>query len=202
MFVLVTMWHMEHPSADNSKSVSGCVSGRQTNPHGLPSPTEERKGESFKGQQDFSVARDPSSPTCMKGNSDGLSFYESGRTDSGFLSGANLSSECPSVEITPSSRIPEDPEEGKEGPNIFMKLDSGVDVGLHERISSLSLKDSDLNDLNLSSSKSHREGHSYTSNINIISSSSQHTSEQHDQQPHDPVQPWELYFNQDEEGDT
>ena len=201
-FVLVTMWHKQHPSADNSESVSGCVSGRQTNPHGLPSPTEERKRESVKGQQDFSVARDPSSPTCMKGNSDGLSFYESGRTDSGFLSGANLSSECPSVEITPSSRILEDPEEGKEDLNIFMKLDSGVDVGLHERLSNLSLKDSDLNDLNLSSSKSHREGRSYTSNINIISPTSQHTSEQHDQQPNDPVQPWELYFNQDEEGDT
>lgn len=201
MFVLVTMWHKQHP-ADNSESVSGCVSGRQTNPHGLPSPTEERKRESFKGQQDVSVARDPSSPTCMKGNSDGLSFYESGRTDSGFLSGANLSSECPSVEITPSSRILEDPEEGKEDPNIFMKLDSGVDVGLHEQFSSLSLKDSDLNDLNLSSSKSHSEGHSYTSNINIISPSSQHTSGQHDQQPNDTVRPWELYFTQDEEGDT
>jgi hypothetical protein len=83
-----------------------------------------------------------------------------------------------------------------------MKLDSGVDVGLHERFSSLSLKDSDLNDLNLSSSKSHREGHSYTSNINILSASSRQPSEQHEQQSNDPVQPWELYFNQDEEGDT
>lgn len=198
MFVLVTMWHKQHPSADNSESVSGCVSGRQTDPHGLPSPAEERKRESVKGQQDFSVVRDPSSPTCMKGNSDGLSFYESGRTDSGFLSGANLSSECPSVEITPSSGILEDPG-AKEDP---MKLDSGVDVGLHERFSSLSLKDSDLNDLNLSSSKSLREGHSCTSNINIIPSSSQRTSEQQDQQSNDPVQPWELYFTQDEEGDT
>lgn len=199
MFVLVTMWHNQHP-ADNSESVSGCVSDRQTNPHGLPSPTEERKRESFNGQQDVSVARDPSSPTRMKGNSDVHSVYELGRTDSGFLSGA-ISSECPSVEITPSSQIPEDPEEGKEDPNKPMKLDSGVDVGLDEQFISLSLKDSDLNDLNLSS-KSHSEGHSYTSNINIISPSSQHTSEQHDQQPNDPVRPWELYFTQDEEGDT
>jgi len=195
------MWHEHHP-ADNSESVSGCVSGRQTNPHGLPSPTEERKRESFKGQQNVPVPRDPSSPTCMKGNSDGLSFYESGRTDSGFLSGANISSECPSVEITPSSQILEDPEEGKKDPDIFMKLDSGVDVGLHERFSSLSLKDPDLNDLNLSSSKSHSEGHSYTSNINIISSPSQHTSGQYDQQPNDTGLLWELYFTQDEEGDT
>ncbi|PNF37277.1 hypothetical protein B7P43_G00429 [Cryptotermes secundus] len=194
------MWHKQHPSADNSESVSGCASGRhQTNPHGLPSATEERKRESVKIQQDVSIARDPSSPTCMKGNSDGLSFYESGRTDSGFLSGANLSSECPSVEITSSSRILVGPEEGKEDPHISMKLDSGVDVGLHDQFSSLSLKNSSQNDLNVSSSKSHSRG--YSSNINILSLSPPHTSEQ-PQQPDDPVKPWELYFNQDEDGDT
>lgn len=197
---VVTMWHKQHPSADNSESVSGFASGRhQTNPHGLPSATEERKRESAKGQQDVSIARDPTSPTCMKGNSDGLSFYESGRTDSGFLSGANLSSECQSVEITSSSRIHVGPEEGKEDPHISMKLDSGVDVGLHDQFSSLSLKNSSQNDLNVSTSKSHSRG--YSSNINILSVSPPHTSEQH-QKTNDPVQPWELYFNQDEDGDT
>lgn len=202
MFVLVTMWHKQHPSADISESVSGCASGHPTNPHGLPSPTEEHKRESVKGQQDVSITRDPSSPTCMKGNSDGAPFYESGRTDSGFLSGANLSSECPSVEITSSSRIIEDPEERKEDPNISMKLDSGVDVGLHEQFSGLSLKNSSLNDLNVSSSKSHSHGYSHTSNVNIVSTSPPHTCEQPQQESNDPAQPWELYFTQDEDGDT
>lgn len=199
MCVLVTMWHKDQPSADISESVSGCASGRrQTNPHGLPSPTEEQTRDSVKGQQDVTLARDPSSPTCMKGTADGLPFYESGRTDSGFLSEAILSSECPSVEITSSSRILEDPEEGKEDPNISMKLDSGVDVGLHEQFSSLSLRNSSLNDLNVSLSKSHSQGYSHTSG----SASSPHTSEQPPRQTNDPEEAWELYFCQDEDGDT
>lgn len=199
MCVLVTMWHKHHPSADIPESVSGCASGRrQTNPHGLSSPTGGQERESVKGQQDVSLARDPSSPACMKGNSDVLPFYESGRTDSGFLSGANLSSECPSVEITSSSRILEDPEEGKEDPNISMKLDSGVDVGLHEQFSSLSLRTSSLNDLNISLSKSHSQGYSHTSG----SALSPHTSEQPKGQTNDPAETWELYFCQDEDGDT
>lgn len=199
MCVLVTMWHKNHPSADISESISGCPSGRhQTNPHGLPSPTEEQTRDSFKRHQDVSLTRDPSSPTFMKGTSDSLPFYESGQTDSGFLSEANLSSECPSVEITSSSRILEDPEEGKEDLNISMKLDSGVDVGLHERFSSLSLRNSSLNDLNISLSKSHSQGCSHTSE----STSPPHTSEQIIRQPNIPGPGFELYFSQDDDGDT
>ncbi|XP_069676353.1 NF-kappa-B inhibitor cactus isoform X2 [Periplaneta americana] len=199
---------------DSTQVFTGCASGHhlisKTSPHGLPSSTgishaEEQKKESVKGQQDLSIARDPTSPTCMKGNTDVQSYYESGRTDSGFLSGANLSSECQSVEITSSSqsRRLEDTE-GKEDANISMKLDSGVDVGLHEQFSSLSLKHSSLNDLNVSSSKSHSHDYSQISNINILSSptttSPPHTTEQPRQQSNYAT--WELYFAQDEDGDT
>ena len=193
------MWHDQHPSAgsvDNSKSVSGCATGHpqsKTHPHGL---SEEHQWGSVSGK-DVSVAREPSSPTCMKG-SDSQSYYDSGRTDSGFLSGANLSSECHSVEITSptSSRRLDDPHTSMK---LDSKIDSGVDVGLPQQFSSLSLKNSSLNDLNVSS-KTH--SHEYSSNINITSSPTSKSPPQSVEQTSANVQSLQLYFRQDEEGDT
>ncbi|KAJ9601000.1 hypothetical protein L9F63_000838 [Diploptera punctata] len=201
------MWHDQHPTSgaiDNSKSVSGRASGHpqsKTYSHGL----SEHQWGSVRGK-DVAITNEPSSPTCMKG-SDSQYFSESGRTDSGFLSGANL--ECQSVEITSpsSSRRLDDPNTSMK---LDSKLDSGVDVGLPEQFSSLSLKNTSLNDLNLSSKT---QSHGYSSNRNIYSSvtsksppksvvAPQTVVEQPHEQPNKNIQSLELYFQQDEDGDT
>lgn len=96
--------------------------------------------------------------------------------DSGFLSGGNI---LVSEEIEqqppppPPSLRPNDPQ------SAHMHIDSGVD--LSEKLSNLSLKHPELNDLNTPSAKPNKT----TKN-----------EEQNNKQP------WEIYFEQDEDGDT
>lgn len=118
---------------------------------------------------------------------DKCGLYESSRTDSGFLSSANLTSDqLLSEEIksaTDSGLIEED--DGGKVDSGYMRLDSGVDVGLSETFSGLSLKSPSLNNLNSTKRTNDDIPHTQT-NIK---------SEQ--ERP-----PWELYYRQDEEGDT
>ncbi|KAL1121952.1 hypothetical protein AAG570_003360 [Ranatra chinensis] len=104
------------------------------------------------------------------------SLYDSGRTDSGFLSGANILS----GEITPPPEPQPQPRPGPEDrprdeglkcqdPGL-MRLDSGVDVGLSDQLSELAIEEPGTPDHPCKSTQ--------------------------------PPPPWELYFQQDEEGDT
>ncbi|KAF5306205.1 hypothetical protein FQR65_LT07482 [Abscondita terminalis] len=124
-----------------------------------------------------------------------FSLYEASRTDSGFLSGnlvvssEILSEEIRSEEIEPpsDSGVLEESAKSKSicnNQSVFMRLDSGVDLGggLSESFSSLSLKNPGLNDL---SSNKLKEP------ICPVELSKP------EEQP-----PWELWFEQDEDGDT
>ncbi|XP_063242720.1 NF-kappa-B inhibitor cactus-like isoform X1 [Bacillus rossius redtenbacheri] len=173
--------------------------------HGVSAPQGEQLWQNASG-----LSKEPSSPS-MKGMTDS-GLCDSGRTDSGFLSGANLTSECLSSDditsshkFSDSSVLDRGDEDKKEDLNILMRLDSGVDVGLNDQFGGLSLKtDSSINDLN-SSSKSRGQD---PTPCNIVvskptvasttrsSPATSHVSEQPSQQP------WELYFQQDEDGDT
>ncbi|XP_067010124.2 NF-kappa-B inhibitor cactus isoform X2 [Anabrus simplex] len=170
----------------------------------------------------------------MKGGYSGDSgIYDSSRTDSGFLSGANIvSDQLLSDDLTSSiGRKSRDltalSEEGKDSDlKALMRLDSGVDVGLNEQLSSLSIdQNTSLNDLNVST-KSQSQDSTPLTNINDLSSSrssaasqtslhhhhphQQHHHRQQPQQHHQQqssyqlyiTQPWDLYFQQDEDGDT
>lgn len=109
---------------------------------------------------------------------DKCGLYESSRTDSGFLSGGNLivSGEITSEEQEQDSGVA--PKEVHiEEP--YMHIDSGLDV-LSQTLSSLSLKHPDLNDLSCKDLKE--------------ATSKQRVKEQE--------QPWEIYYGQDEDGDT
>lgn len=126
---------------------------------------------------------------------DKCGLYESSRTDSGFLSSANLtvsSDQLLSEEIkspADSGLIEEDDIERPED-NNYMHLDSGVDVGLSETFSGLSLKSpSSLNNLNSTKIRTNED----VSQVSQVQSNL--TSDQ--ERP-----PWELYYKQDEEGDT
>jgi len=118
---------------------------------------------------------------------DKFDLYESSRTDSGFLSGGNLvlSGEIVSGEIEPltDSGVVDDSLKVDRSEQGYMRLDSGVDLGLSESFSSLSLKNPGLNDLSSSKSKGP---------ISPVQ-----TKKPEEQQP-----PWELYYEQDEDGDT
>lgn len=123
-----------------------------------------------------------------KSMEDKCGLYESSRTDSGFLSSANLttsSDQLLSEEIrsTTDSGLIEDEKEDKS----YMRLDSGVDVCLSESFSNLSinLKNPTLN--NLSSTKLRTNDNLNQTTQNIV-----------EKEPH----PWELYYKQDEDGDT
>lgn len=98
-------------------------------------------------------------------------LYESSTTDSGFLSGGNL---VLSGEIAPEDDVEEVGRDGGgDEKDYYVRLDSGVDVGLNDSFSELNLK-------NTGGSASEDRG-----------------SEKVDNQP-----PWEVYYAQDEDGDT
>ncbi|XP_073989970.1 NF-kappa-B inhibitor cactus isoform X3 [Rhodnius prolixus] len=105
-----------------------------------------------------------------KKESTDCSLYDSGRTDSGFLSGANIVSE----EIPVSS-----PEKGdKESAVSYIRLDSGVDVGLSDQLSDLCIdEESPCEELK----KDKRIAETKVAEDSV---------------------PWELYFQQDDDGDT
>lgn len=142
---------------------------------------------------------------------DNKSLYDSGRTDSGFLSGANLlsSEQYLSEDIsTPSSPVKSKEFDSGEikSEDKIMRLDSGVDVGLDDKFSNLSLQDTQTNNLSISSSSKSK---SEISCINITSSYESNIcpqSPRYAQVPYDtkssPLLSWEIYFQQDEDGDT
>lgn len=107
-------------------------------------------------------------------------LYENSRTDSGFLSG-NLTAEL-SEEIRDSGPLEEDdlPKEEEKS----MRLDSGVDVCLSQTFSDLSLdlKQPGLNDLSSTKARTNDDTKNGKST---------------EDRP-----PWELYYRQDEDGDT
>lgn len=124
------------------------------------------------------------------------SLYDSGRTDSGFLSGANLLSDTiVTDEIRSPSPKPEKSEVEKLESKSYSRLDSGVDVGLSDQLSELCIDEpgNDTDD----------KVNPLLSRVNIQPEPA--SSRQAAQRP--PVQessriPWEYYFQQDEEGDT
>lgn len=118
-------------------------------------------------------------------------------TDSGFLSGGNIlvsgeinidqEEEDEKRRQQSSSPPPTRREDNKE--KAYMHIDSGVDVCLSEKLSSLSLNHPELNDLN--SNKQQQKSSS------IITKLDDENRQQQQQQ-----QPWQIYFQQDEDGDT
>lgn len=146
----------------------------------------------FENRNDFLAdANVPSSG----GMTDEDKFYESSRTDSGFLSGGNLvlSGEIVSEEL---EEISEDRNAGnlktQPGSEVHMRLDSGLD--LTESLSNLSLdRNSGYNDLSSTSSKqcsSTPFSPSITPNTHQSDSSKAHEAN------------WDLYNEQDEDGNT
>jgi hypothetical protein len=136
-----------------------------------------------------------------KDTSSHSSLYDSGRTDSGFLSGGNILTETLSEgDITPPGK-PSSPETEPEQKS-FMRLDSGVDVGLSDQFSELCIEEN-LNNLD-SDTKTQFSIPSKISSVgpNITSAPSpQNTSSLEGSKAVQGL-PWQLYFQQDEEGDT
>lgn len=145
---------------------------------------------------------------------DSKSLYDSGRTDSGFLSGANLlSSEqyLSEENSTPSSPIKsKEFDSGEVKGDPIMRLDSGVDVELDEKLSSLSLTDGSINNLSLSSNSKSKsetsfnitasyESKTYPPSSRSVQSSASATSSD---SKSSLFYPWHIYFQQDEDGDT
>lgn len=211
------MWQQgQHPTSshiDGSKLVSDCASGQpKALSHGLPS-SECEESQQWKSvpkfQQDVgvmsAVKRDACSPTSTKGYSDSgkcHSLYDSGRTDSGFLSGANIvsSDQCLSEDLSPRKFKDSGVQDYKEETKSFMRLDSGVDVGLNEQFSHLNLKNTSLNNLNVTS-KLQQDSTKYT-NVNVVPRSDVTSTQLSSDQPCQPCFAWEKYFMQDEDGDT
>lgn len=106
---------------------------------------------------------------------DKCGLYESSRTDSGFLSGGNL---IVSEEIT-SEEQDSGVAKQRHVEEPYMHIDSGVDI-LSQTFSSLNLKHPDLNDLSCK---------------DIKETSTKQRVKVEEQQ-------WEIYYGQDEDGDT
>lgn len=124
-----------------------------------------------------------------------ISQFECSTSDSGFLSSGNLlsSGEIFSEEIQPERKSPT-VDSGVIDVNLktpeiacdtSMKLDSGVDLALSQSFSSLNLDTKDLNDLN---SSTYHPSISSTTDLKISNVPEK--------------QQWELYYEQDENGDT
>lgn len=123
--------------------------------------------------------------------------YESRtETDSGFLSSGNLlvSGEITTTEEQeePSIRKGDDEKDKEKLDKSYMHIDSGVDVCLSETFSSLSLKHPDLNDLNSKGEIKEYQRQQQQQQQQSISSKNRTIEEQ----------PWQIYFEQDEDGDT
>ncbi|XP_075224741.1 NF-kappa-B inhibitor cactus isoform X2 [Lycorma delicatula] len=170
--------------------------------HSKPSYKDENDGLTWK-QSGESV-----SSKSLQSNSS----YDKSCYDSGFISGAITSSEQCSEENPSSQKSKEFDNSGEfKSEEKIMRLDSGVDVGLDDRFNTLSLKDSPINDLNTTTSSKSKSEISCT-NISVpyesrpdlhhqdfSSRSVQHTS---DSKKSSVFLSWEIYFQQDEDGDT
>lgn len=119
-------------------------------------------------------------------------LLESSRTDSGFLSGEIVTED--NINSTSDSGCSNVNLKTSEIPQFHMRLDSGVGLTITESFSELSLeKNATLNDLNLTP-KQHK---SLTSTTTTYSEKPTEETKQFNEQP-----PWELYYAQDEDGDT
>lgn len=208
------MWHQQHPATghiDDINLVSDCASGQPSTaryPHGIPTHSSSAYTDQWKhgrDSQDFAVNRDSTSFTK---DSDSGNLYDSSRTDSGFLSGPNIVSErCFSEEISCSEKsvelTPQQSPEQKDRSKYDMRLDSGVDIGLSENFNSLSIQNASLNDLNASQTKTNLVDSIPCTNIYVSPAIKEPTQPHTLSQPEPQSSPiWELYFQQDEDGDT
>ena len=122
--------------------------------------------------------------------------------DSGFLSGTSLiSSEEVSSELE-SKNSPSDFGPPAVAPEPMRAPDSGVNFGLSESLSQLSLKHNALNSLD----KVHTETPKLTPVSAKATDSSVPTSvddpEDKSKIQYTSLEPWELYYTQDDDGDT
>ena len=170
-----------------------------------PSKSNE---ECFSDQRTYSKSPQGMTSKCSKSYTEsGQSFYESGRTDSGFLSGANLVSDqnLSSDDLsTPVSQSGDFNLKEKKTSETYMRLDSGVDVGLNEQFSALSLQQKvvDLNDLSCDVKSKCLTSPELLSNSNISEQVTNNKLKSSECSVQPVSQPWELYFQQDDDGDT
>lgn len=133
------------------------------------------------------------------------SLYDSGRTDSGFLSGANLVSETIVSEEISSTTSKLDLDErhsrsysrldsglGKSHSTSYSRLDSGVDVGLSDQLSELCIDETDVKTENILTSRV---------DVEAVSDPSDHSTRKTSNKDK-VITPWEYYFKHDEDGDT
>lgn len=135
---------------------------------------------------------------------------DSGQVDSGFLSSGNLqvSSELSSSEVEVAKESVVASTAGAAAKAVApepMRTDSGVDLGLTECLSQLSLKQVTLNPLN--SGKVQAEptielAPVSNSKIERTDDSRHHDSETADRHQFVNEEPWQLYYTQDDDGDT
>lgn len=104
------------------------------------------------------------------------------QVDSGFLSGSNLISS--SLSIDPENEERKDVEEIKIAPEPAKACESGLDLGLTDSLSQLSLKENTLNVLD-------------SGIIDVESEELASTEVKNEGQ-----EPWEIYYTQDDDGDT
>ena len=122
--------------------------------------------------------------------------YESSRTDSGFLSGTNLvSEECLTNEdsFAKQSTVNLESQTNLNYEKI-VQTDSGVDIDLNEQFSGLALEENFANNLN--------ENFKNICINNKVISKTKHIENDENNAEIRVTQPWELYFQQDEDGDT
>lgn len=128
---------------------------------------------------------------------------DSGNVDSGFLSSGNLIlySEELSSENIPEEEAPEQQQPRKTPPVAQepMRVDSGLDIGLSESLSQLTLSKQKLNPLASGKVQSEPtfELHPFTQ--------SKIKDEEVQEAPRETtatLEPWQIYYAQDEEGDT
>ncbi|XP_011304926.1 NF-kappa-B inhibitor cactus [Fopius arisanus] len=128
---------------------------------------------------------------------------DSGIVDSGFLSGpipvsSDISEdisgdiEPPRVEDEPQKLVGEVENEGSS-----MRVDSGVDLGLSESLSQLSIKNVKLNQLGGRERTDSIQPEPILEPIVVEVEEKQH---RHEEEEH--IEPWQLYYIQDSDGDT
>lgn len=124
--------------------------------------------------------------------------------DSGFISGNILTSELVGSEVISELESKNQPCEPTPdvAPEPMRAPDTGVDLGLSESLSQLSLKHDTLNSLN----KVHTEPSQLTPVSAKVVNPSVKTSlvnpEDKNQVQYVPQEPWEIYYTQDDDGDT
>ncbi|XP_012283790.1 NF-kappa-B inhibitor cactus [Orussus abietinus] len=133
--------------------------------------------------------------------------YDSGNVDSGFLSGANLVSSELNLESAEH-----DPELRESAPVALepMRADSGVDLGLSESLSQLTLKQVTLNPLGNNKVQSEPTIELTPLRTKVIGIDEPRKVQNYQQPLHKSEseakqfnrEPWELYYMQDDEGDT